>query len=175
MRVRSTSNMQWTCALVRRDSIMRWAMILRIWRHGNQIAGNGAPGVGSRRSRVAGAAAATAAGAGLQRLTVPSSVASFEESHDVLLGDAAAEAGAGNLRQVRRCSRGRSCEPGATTRMSSSSLALAREPQRAQDGGGPGLEGADSFSARQPGLQRPGAALGGAPARHLRRSFPPPC
>ena len=30
MRVMSTSNMQWTCALVRRDSIMRCAMILRI-------------------------------------------------------------------------------------------------------------------------------------------------
>ena len=32
--------MQWTCALVRRDSIMRWAMILRIW-----VMGTRSPGI----------------------------------------------------------------------------------------------------------------------------------
>ena len=40
MRVRSTSNMAWTWALVRRDSIMRWAMILRIW-----LMGTASPGM----------------------------------------------------------------------------------------------------------------------------------
>src|SRR6266436_7182676 len=39
IRVRSTSNMQWTWALVRRDSIMRWAMILRIWFMGTRSPG----------------------------------------------------------------------------------------------------------------------------------------
>src|SRR5216684_7735929 len=39
IRVRSTSNMQWTWALVRRDSIMRWAMILRIWVMGTRSFG----------------------------------------------------------------------------------------------------------------------------------------
>src|SRR5258706_7448223 len=41
MRVKSTSNMQWTCALVRRDSIMRCALMLRIF-----VSGARSPGVG---------------------------------------------------------------------------------------------------------------------------------
>src|ERR1700733_11917821 len=48
MRVKSTSYMQWTWALVRRDSIMRWAMILRILVRGTRspgyAAGAGAEG-----------------------------------------------------------------------------------------------------------------------------------
>src|SRR3984893_2862161 len=39
MRVMSTSNMQWTWALVRRDSIMRCAMILRIFVIGTRSPG----------------------------------------------------------------------------------------------------------------------------------------
>src|SRR5277367_381710 len=44
MRVMSTSNMQWTWALVRRDSIIRWAMILRIWVIGTRSPGIAAAG-----------------------------------------------------------------------------------------------------------------------------------
>src|SRR6185369_9847994 len=64
MRVRSTSNMQCTWALVRRDSIMRWAMILRIWLMGTRSPGM-ATGAGVPASGLAeGTVAAGAAGAG---------------------------------------------------------------------------------------------------------------
>src|SRR5437660_12025907 len=54
MRVRSTSNMAWTWALVRRDSIMRWAMILRIWLIGTTSPGIAA-GAGAGRDGCGGA------------------------------------------------------------------------------------------------------------------------
>src|SRR6478609_5777089 len=58
MRVRSTSNMQWTWALVRRDSIMRCAMILRTWFMGTRSPGidAGAPSdfAGDRGGRFCG-------------------------------------------------------------------------------------------------------------------------
>src|ERR1700747_1509551 len=51
MRVKSTSYMQWTWALVRRDSIMRWAMILRMLVMGTRSPGNGAGAVGAGGGR----------------------------------------------------------------------------------------------------------------------------
>src|SRR3989442_7969432 len=64
MRVRSTSNMQWTCALVRRDSIIRWAMILRIWVMGTRSPGMEAEaGVTGLADFTAGVGAADAGGA----------------------------------------------------------------------------------------------------------------
>src|ERR1700690_1468538 len=53
MRVRSTSNMQWTWTLVRRDSIMRCAMILRMWFMGTRSPGIDA-GAGEPPSDFAG-------------------------------------------------------------------------------------------------------------------------
>ena len=52
MRLKSTSYMQWTWALVRRDSIMRWAIILRIFVTGTRSPGYGAgdEGAGGRAS-----------------------------------------------------------------------------------------------------------------------------
>src|SRR5713226_5990826 len=55
IRVRSTSYMQWTWALVRRDSIMRWAIILRIF-----IMGTRSPGYGAGAEGAAGRASAEA-------------------------------------------------------------------------------------------------------------------
>src|ERR1700733_6402158 len=49
MRVKSTSYMQWTWALVRRDSIMRWAMILRMLVNGTR-----SPGMDAGAGRGAG-------------------------------------------------------------------------------------------------------------------------
>ena len=50
MRVMSTSNMPWTCALVRRDSIMRCAMIRRMLVMGTRSPGMTA-GVGEALER----------------------------------------------------------------------------------------------------------------------------
>ena len=47
--------MQWTWALVRRDSIMRWAMILRMWVMGTRSPGMEARGGSVRRSGFAAA------------------------------------------------------------------------------------------------------------------------
>src|ERR1700674_376481 len=47
MRLKSTSYMQWTWALVRRDSIMRWAIILRIFVMGTRSPGYGAGAEGA--------------------------------------------------------------------------------------------------------------------------------
>src|SRR5882757_2159761 len=60
MRVMSTSNMQWTCALVRRDSIMRVAMILRICDMGTRSPGIAA-GAGELLADFAGGAGAAEA------------------------------------------------------------------------------------------------------------------
>src|ERR1700730_4823009 len=55
MRLKSTSYMQWTWALVRRDSIMRWAIILRIF-----VMGTRSPGYGAGAEGAAGRTSAEA-------------------------------------------------------------------------------------------------------------------
>src|SRR5467141_57982 len=64
IRVRSTSYMQWTWALVRRDSIMRWAMILRMLVMGTRSPGYGA-GAGGAAVRGGAAEDAGAWGEGV--------------------------------------------------------------------------------------------------------------
>src|SRR6267154_2104172 len=60
MREKSTSYMQWTWALVRRDSIMRWAMILRMF-----VMGTRSPGYGAGAGGGAGLVAADGSDAGV--------------------------------------------------------------------------------------------------------------
>ena len=67
---------------MRRDSIMRWAMILRTWFMGTRSPGIDAGAEAPRSRAGAGAAAAADAAAGL-----------LQKCGDVLLGDAAAQAG----------------------------------------------------------------------------------
>src|SRR6266853_5319243 len=64
MREKSTSYMQWTWALVRRDSIMRWAMILRMFVMGTRSPGYGA-GAGGAAGRGGAAEDAGAWGEGV--------------------------------------------------------------------------------------------------------------
>src|ERR1041385_2824034 len=59
MLVKSTSYIQWTCALVRRDSTMRCAIILRIF-----VMGTRSPGIEVGAGLAAGAAGAGFDGAG---------------------------------------------------------------------------------------------------------------
>jgi len=67
---------------------MRWAMILRILRHGHEVAGNG----GGRRGRgLAGNGGWGSDGSG---------AAAVDEIEDILLGDAATGAGSGDLREI---------------------------------------------------------------------------
>ena len=92
--VRSTSNMQWTWALVRRDSIMRCAMMRRMFVIGTRSPGM-ATGVGRR---VAGAGAATSTapvapepdgtlrcGAGLEGRPYITLTLSFDERQECLV------------------------------------------------------------------------------------------
>src|ERR1700693_1658706 len=78
---------------------MRWAIILRIWVIGTRSPGMaaGAGGAGLAEGAgdaIAGAGAAGGAGGGAEGL------AFLQESHDVLLGDAAAQAAARHLREI---------------------------------------------------------------------------
>src|SRR5262249_14954636 len=61
MLVKSTSYMQWTCALVRRDSTMRCAIILRMF-----VMGTRSPGMEAGVGLAAGAEAAGLDGTGVE-------------------------------------------------------------------------------------------------------------